>query len=157
MAATDAVKIAVPHAEAEADPLINRVHGYWRALNGGRMVARKAFDFMAIYREAPYLLMAERQGPATFKFVYCGTEVAEHFPLDLTGKSYGPDTPRISKVPWPILFTSVIDTPCVRFGKQTIDWAGPRYSKILYGVFPLSDDSGNGRYALASLVFSGRR
>lgn len=157
MNAIDAIDIAARHAAAEADPIIAAVHAYWRGLNGGGVPARKAFDFMAIYREAPNLLLAECQQGATYRFIYCGTTVADNFPLDLTGKSYGPDTPRISKVPWPRLFSSVIDTPCIRFGEHSIDWPGPKFSQILFGAFPLADDAGRARFAMTALAFAGRR
>jgi hypothetical protein len=157
MTAPGPFEIAVRHAEAEADPVIAAVHDYWRQLAGGGLPARKAFDFMAVYRQAPHLLMAERIDRATFKFIYCGTTVAENFPVDLTGKRFGPETPRVSKVPWPVLFNSVLDGACIRFGAQAIDWPGPKFSLIHFGVFPLAGDDGPARYALASLVFVGRR
>lgn len=112
---------------------------------------------MVVYRQAPNLLMAERIVRATFKFIYCGTTVAENFPVDLTGKHFWPEAPRVSKVPWPILFNSVLDGSCIRFGTQAIDWPGPKFSLIHFGVFRLAGDDGPERYALATFVFVGRR
>lgn len=157
MSAPKPIEIAVGHAEAEGDAVVAAVHAYWRGLIGGGVPPRKTFDFMAVYQHAPHLLMSERVDRETFKFVYCGTAVAENFPLDLTGKSYGPETPRVSKVPWPTLFNSVLDIPCVRFGKWPIDWAGPRYAAVLFSACPLSGDDGAPRFALATLRFVGRR
>jgi hypothetical protein len=151
------VPVAAAYAEAEAVPAIAGVRDYWRGLNGGRLPARRAFDFMAVYRQAPHLLLAQRTEPFRYSFVYCGTVVAENFPLDLTGKSYGPDTPKVSKVPWPRLFTAAIDGPAVHFGRWTIDWPGPRFEHVSFGVFPLSGDDRRPQFALACLVFGGDR
>lgn len=151
------VTVGVSHRDAEAEPVIMAARAYWRSVNGGRVPVKKTFDLMNVYRQAPHLLMAERIGPAEFKFVYCGTLVAENFPLDLTGKSYGPDTPRVSKVPWPQFFSTTLDGPCLRFGEMPIDWPGPKFAYARYGTFPLADDAGVPRFALACLVFGGKR
>jgi hypothetical protein len=129
------------------------VFAYWRSLNVGTVPPKSRFDFMAIYRNAPHLLMAERLATGLFRFVYCGTWVAENFPLDLTGKTYTADSPRVSRVPWPVFFAEVIDTPCVRFGNEPIDWPNREFSDIDYGIFPLCNDDGKICYALACLVF----
>lgn len=55
---------------------------------------------MNIYQQAPHLLMSERVVPKTFSFIYCGTHVAENFLLDLTGKTFGPDSLEASRIPW---------------------------------------------------------
>lgn len=152
-----AVEVAVSHPAAEAEPEIAAVRAYWIKLCGGDVPAKRAFDFMGIYKQAPHLLMAERIAATEFKFIYCGTLIAENFPLDLTGKSYRPDTPRVSKVPWPRLFSTTLDTPCLRFGEMPIDWPGPKFGYARFGTFPLADDTGTPRYALACLVFGGAR
>lgn len=151
------VPVAVPHAEAEAEPVIGAVRTYWENLSGNGIPLKKSFDFMEIYRQAPHLLMTERIAPGEFKFIYCGTVVAENFPLDLTGKSYGPETPRMSNVPWPRLFSATLDQPGLRFGVMPVDWPGPKFAFARYGAFPLADDAGMPRYALACLVFGGVR
>lgn len=152
-----AIAIAVSHAGAEAEPEIATVRAYWEKLGSGGVPTKRAFDFMQVYKQAPHLLMAEQVGPQAFKFVYCGTVIAEHFPLDLTGKSYGPDTPRVSKIPWPRLFATTLSQPCLRFGEMPIDWPGPKFAYARFGTFPLGDDSGTPKYALACLVFGGVR
>ncbi|MDX2223817.1 MAG: hypothetical protein SFV21_13785 [Rhodospirillaceae bacterium] len=140
-------------AESEADPVIAAVGDYWRGLARGALPPRRSFDFMAIYRHAPHLLMAERAADQAFRFVYCGTLVAENFPIDLTGRTFGPDTPRVSKVPWPRMFGGVLDTPGVLYGRMPIDWPNPRHRSIAFGIFPLADDTGAARFALACLCF----
>jgi hypothetical protein len=140
-------------AESEADPVIAAVRAYWRALAGGALPARRAFDFMAVYRQAPHLLMAERLSAEAFRFVYCGTLVAENFPLDLTGQTFGPDTPRVSRVPWPRMFSGVLDAPGLHFGRMPIDWPNAKHHSIVFGIFPLADDAGAARFALACLCF----
>jgi hypothetical protein len=143
-------------AQARGQPIIAAVFDYWCGLNGGRAPTRPSFDFMKVYRCAPYLLMAEQVAVGRFKFIYCGTWVAENFPLDLTGKTYATESPRVSHVDWPSFFSEVIDTPCVRFGNAPIDWPSRDFSDIDYGVFPLSDADGQIRFALACLVFNER-
>ncbi|MDX2145834.1 MAG: hypothetical protein SFV19_20950 [Rhodospirillaceae bacterium] len=141
---------------ARDHPIIASVFDYWCGLSDGRAPAKAAFDFMKVYQCAPYLLMAERNEPQRYKFIYCGTWVAENFPLDLTGKTYAADSPRVSRVEWPSFFSEVIDTPCVRFGNAPIDWPSRDFADIDYGVFPLCDTDGKLRYALACLVFNER-
>lgn len=97
--------------EAERHPLISEVFTYWRGLNKGRPPPRKLFDFMSIYGTAPNLLMAERVDDRSFRFIYCGTFVADNFPLDLTGKIFTPQTARVSQVNWPGFFVEVMETP----------------------------------------------
>jgi hypothetical protein len=151
------VAVAASHPSAEATSEIAAVRAYWEKLGSGAMPTKRAFDFMQVYKQAPHLLMAERTAPGAFKFIYCGTLIADNFPLDLTGKSYAPDTPRVSKIPWPRLFASALDVPCVGFGEMPVDWPGAKFAYARFGVFPLSDDSGAARYALACLVFGGAR
>ena len=108
---------------------------------------------MDVYQQAPHLLMSERIAPRTYSFIYCGTHVAENFPLDLTGKIYGPDSVEVSQIPWFDYKTEVLDEPCIRFGRGPLDWANTDFDVILSGIFPLTDDDGACRYPLACLVF----
>jgi hypothetical protein len=82
--------------------------------------------------------------------------VAENFPLDLTGKTYAADSPRVSRVNWPGFFRDVIETPGVNFGHEQIDWPNRDFSDIDYGLFPLCDGAGQVRFALACLIFNER-
>lgn len=154
----DAIAIVEAHPAARSAPQIARVERYWRSLNDGNPPAKASFDFMSLYKLAPNMLMAERMGgdgaaPAAFRFIYCGTFVAENFPLDLTGKTFGPTTPRTSQVPWPLFFGESLARPCLRFGREPIDWPNREYYAIDYGVFPLTGADRKPRYALACLIF----
>ncbi|GEM_PF-6283807 len=91
-------------AEAARHPTISELFTYWRSLNQGLPPTRKSFDFMSVYSVAPNLLMAEHVDKFAFRFIYCGTFVADNFPLDLTGKIFTPQTARISQVNWPSFF-----------------------------------------------------
>jgi hypothetical protein len=139
--------------DAPRQPLIAGVHAYWTSLNGGAVPKRRDFDFMAVYKTAPNLLMAERLEGGAFRFIYCGTFIAENFPLDLTGKVFTPATPRVSQVRWPVFFTEAITLPCIRFSREPVDWPNDDYAEVLNGVFPLADDPGTPAFALACLVF----
>jgi len=153
MAPACQIPINVLDMDAATDPVIATVCDYWCSLNGGRPPPRKAFDFMAVYKAAPHLLMAERIGPGSFKFIYCGTFVANNFPLDLMGKTFTPQTARMSRVNWPGFFTETLDTPCLRYGREPVDWPNDEYGEIIYGTFPLTDEQGRGSHSLGCLVF----
>ena len=147
------IPIHILDIEAATDSVIAEVMDYWCGLNDGLPPARKAFEFMAVYKAAPHLLMAERIAPAMFRFIYCGTFVAENFPLDLTGKTFAPDTMKVSGVNWPSFFTDALDTPCLRYGRENLDWPNDEYGQITYGVCPLTDDGNRPAFALACLTF----
>ena len=138
---------------AGSHPVIQAVFSYWCSLNAGDPPKRSAFEFMDVYQQAPHLLMSERVAPRTFSFIYCGTRVADNFPLDLTGKTYGPDSVEASQIPWFDYKSLVLDTPCIRFGRDRLDWPNTEYDDILSGIFPLTDDEGAFRFPLACLVF----
>ncbi len=140
-------------AEAENHPVISEVFTYWCGLNNGQPPPRTLFDFMSIYGAAPNLLMAERVDDRSFRFIYCGTFVADNFPLDLTGKVFTPQTARVSQVNWPEFFVEAIETPCIRFGREPVDWPNDEYKEVIYGVFPLAGDDGICTFALACLIF----
>jgi hypothetical protein len=76
------------------------VQYYWCGLNDGAPPKRRAFEFMNIYQQAPQMLMSERFAPKTFSFIYCGTHASENFLLDLTGKTFGPDSAEVNRIPW---------------------------------------------------------
>lgn len=153
MAQTCEIPLQVLDVEAVTHPMIGTLAEYWRALGAGAPPARAAFDFMQIYKVAPHLLMAERLAPETFKFVYCGTAVADNFPRDLTGATYGPTTPRVSRIDWPGFFTQVLDSPCLRYGRERIDWANAENSDIIYCACPLLGKDGQPGYVVSCLVF----
>ena len=139
--------------DAHAHPAMSAILSYWCALNEGNPPKRSVFEFMDVYQYAPHLLMSERVAPCTFSFIYCGTHVADNFPRDLTAKTYGPNSVEASHIPWFDYKSIAIDTPCIRFGRDRLDWPNTKYDTILSGIFPLTDDDGANRYPLACLVF----
>jgi hypothetical protein len=153
MAQNSQIPLQVLDVEAATHPTIGVLCDYWCSLAAGHPPARAAFDFMAIYKVAPNLLMTERLAPETFKFVYCGTVVADNFPRDVTGAVFGPNTPRVSRVSWPAIFSEVMDVPCLRYGRERIDWRNDEYRDILYGSCPLLGKDGRPAYAVTCLVF----
>ena len=153
MNGSPAITIHCHDGDARTHPVISDLLDYWSSLNKGTPPKRTAFEFMAIYKIAPHLLMSERIAPKTFAFIYCGTHVADNFPLDLTAKTFGPDNVEASRIPWFDYKSEVLDTPCIRFGRDRFDWPNLDFDTILSGVFPLTDDDGMLRYALACLVF----
>ena len=140
MAQNCQIPLQVLDVEAVTHPSITALCDYWCTLAAGHPPPRPAFDFMKIYKVAPNLLMAERIAPETFKFIYCGTSVADNFPRDLTGAVYGPTTPRVSRIDWPAFFSGVLDTPSMRYGRERIDWPNEEHRDILYGACPLLKD-----------------
>lgn len=156
MASASQIPLKVLDVEAVTHPVIASIADYWCALNGGRPPARKDFDFMQIYKAAPHLLLAERIAPLTFKFVYCGTAVANNFPRDLTGAVYGPNTVRVSGIRWPTIFCDVLDGPVLEYGRERMDWPNDEYSDIIYGAFPMLAPTGLASYVLACLIFMPR-
>ncbi len=153
MAQSCQIPIQVLDVEAATDAVIASVCDYWASLNGGKPAPRRAFEFMEVYKAAPHLLMAERVGDHAFKFIYCGTAVAHNFPLDLTGKIFSPETMRVSGIRWPMFFSQVLDTPCLRYGREPIDWPNDEYAEIIYGICPLTSDTGVPSHVVACLVF----
>lgn len=153
MAQNCRIPLQVKDAEAAVHPTIAALCDYWCTLAEGQPPPRPAFDFMKIYKVAPNLLMAERLAPQTFKFVFCGTTVANNFPRDLTGLTYGPATPRISHVDWPDFFGDVLDTPCLQYGRVAIDWPNEEHRTIIYGACPLLGKGGRPDYVVSCLVF----
>lgn len=147
------IPLQILDLEAATNPLIGALCDYWCSLGAGHPPPRSAFDFMSIYKVAPNLLMAERVGRETFKFVYCGTAVADNFPRDLTGAIYGPTTPRVSRVDWPVFFSTVLDEPCLRYGRELIDWPNEENRDIIYGACPLLGKDGRPTYVVTCLVF----
>lgn len=147
------IALHVLDLEAATHPTIATMCDYWCTLNNGLPPSRKAFAFMSIYKVAPHLLVAERIAPHTFKFIYCGTHVADNLPHDLTGFVYGPDTPRASSVNWPALCDDIVDGPCVRYDRLRIDWRNDDYGEILYGACPMCDADGQSAYVVGCLVF----
>jgi len=142
------------HDEAARDhPLLVGLQAYWCSLNDGAPPPRKAFEFMDIYKIAPHLLMSERIAPRKFTFIYCGTHVAENFPLDLTGKRFSPESVEAGRIPWFDYKSEVLDGPCIRYGRDAFDWPNVDFDTILYGVFPLTDDDGKPSFPLAGFVF----
>ncbi|NKB44896.1 MAG: PAS domain-containing protein [Alphaproteobacteria bacterium] len=139
--------------EARAHPVIVAAAAYWTGLNGGRIPSRSQFEFMDIYQVAPHLLLSERVAPQTFTFIYCGTHVADNFPLDLTGKTFDPDKVKASRIPWFNYKSEALDEPCIRYGCDQFDWPNLDFNTILSGIFPLSDNDGVPRFSLACLVF----
>ena len=99
---TKTPKIPVRNHEdaASGHTVMRDVQDYWCGLNDGAPPKRRAFEFMHIYQQAPHLLMSERVAPKKYSFIYCGTHVAEIFPLDLTGKTFEPDSVEASRIPW---------------------------------------------------------
>lgn len=153
MAQNCQIPLQVLDVEAVTNPMIGALCDYWCTLAAGHPPDRALFDFMRIYKVAPNLLMAERVAPETFRFVYCGTTVADNFPRDLTGATFGPTTPRMSRVDWPVFFSDVLDGPCLRYGRASIDWANEEYRDILYGACPLLGKNRQPAYVVACLVF----
>lgn len=153
MAQNCQIPLQVLDVEAVTHPMIGVLTDYWCSLAEGKPAPRTAFDFMKIYKVAPNLLMAERLGHKTFKFIYCGTAVAENFPRDLTGATYGPATPCVSRIDWPVSFSIVLDEPCVRYGRVRIDWANAEHRDIIYGACPLLGKDGRPAYVVTCLVF----
>ena len=153
MAKNCRIPLQVLDIEAAAEPTIGALADYWCALAAGDPPERSAFDFMKIYKVAPNLLMAERVGRETFKFIYCGTAVADNFPRDLTGATFGPTTPRVSRIGWSLFFNDVLDGPCLRYGRESIDWANEEHRDILYGACPLLGKDGRPTYVVACLIF----
>lgn len=147
------IPLQVLDIEAATNPTIASVCDYWCTLADGELPPRKAFDFMAVYKAAPYLLMAQRLAPETFKFIYCGTFVADNFPRDLTGAVYGPTTPRVSQVNWPGFFGEVLDVPCMQYGRVHIDWRNDNYGDLIYGACPLTGPNDTPAYVVCCLVF----
>lgn len=139
--------------DAENHAAIKTVLEYWCSLNGGDTPRRSDFEFMDIYRVAPQLMMSERVAAKTFSFIYCGTGVADNSPLDLTGKTFGPDSVEASRIPWFDYKSTVLDGPCIRFGRDVLDWPNYDFDTIFSGIFPLDDAAGNHRFVLACLVF----
>lgn len=140
--------------EAARDhPVISMVATYWLGLNSGQIPRRTQFEFMDIYQEAPNLLMWERIASQTFTFIYCGTHVANNFPLDLTGKTFDPAKVEASRIPWFNYKKEALDGPCIRYGCDRLDWPSLDFDIILSGIFPLADDVGQPRFLLACLVF----
>lgn len=139
--------------EARAHPVIAAAAAYWASLNGGDIPRRSHFEFMDIYQTAPHLLMSERIAPNTFTFIYCGTHVADNFPLDLTGKTFDPEKVKASRIPWFNYKSEALDGPCIRYGRDQLDWPNLDFDVILSGIFPLSDDDDVPRFPLACLVF----
>lgn len=150
------IDVQIESEDARDHPIIAAVTQYWASLSGGTPPPRSQFDFMAIYKAAPYLLMSERVAPRTFRFIYCGTQVAENFPLDLTGKTFGPDNVEASRIPWFEYKSQSLDQPCVRYGCDELDWPSFDFDTILSGVFPMTDDEGVLKHPLACLVFLNR-
>ncbi len=153
MTSQPAIPIQSFDDEAGSHSVIAAILDYWCSLNEGAPLARNVFEFMDVYKQAPHLLMSERVAPQTFSFIYCGTHVAENFPLDLTGKTFGPDSVEVSKIPWFDYKTEALETPCIRLGRDRLDWANTNFDTILSGIFPLTDNDGALRYPLACLVF----
>ena len=153
MAQNCQIPLQVLDVDAVTHPVIAGLCDYWCALADGTPPARAQFDFMRIYKVAPHLLMAERVEPGTFKFIYCGTTVADNFPRDLTGATYGPTTPRVSRIDWPVFFGEVLDQPCLRYGRERIDWPNAEYKDIIYAACPLVGKDGRPSYVVACLVF----
>lgn len=153
MATQPAIAVQSFDDDAQSHPVMAAVMDYWCSLKDGHPPARTQFEFMDIYKQAPHLLMAERVAPQTFCFIYCGTHVANNFPLDLTSKTFGPDNVEASQIPWFDYKTIVLDTPCIRFGRDALDWDNAEFDTILSGIFPLTDDDGLFTYPLACLVF----
>ncbi len=147
------IPLQVLDVEAVTHPTIGALADYWCALGAGAPPARASFDFMEIYKVAPHLLMAERVAPDTFTFIYCGTAVADNFPRDLTGATFGPTTPRASRIDWPGFYSVVLDNPCLRYGRERIDWANPESSDIIYCACPLLGKDGRPAYVVSCLVF----
>ena len=150
------IPLQVLDVEAATNPTVGILCDYWCTLAGGYPPARTAFEFMSIYKIAPNLLMAERTDSQTFKFVYCGTAVADNFPRDLTGATYGPTTPRVSRVDWPIFFSEILDAPCLQYGRVQIDWANDQFGELIYGACPLLGKDGRPTYVVTCLVFQER-
>jgi|DEB0MinimDraft_6_1074348.scaffolds.fasta_scaffold64615_2 hypothetical protein len=153
MTNTPAIEIRCLDDEARDHPVLSALQDYWCSLNGGAPPRRKAFEFMDVYQLAPHLLMSERIAPRTFTFIYCGIHVAENFPLDLTGKTFSPDSVEVSRIPWFDYKSEALDVPCIRYGRDAFDWPNVDFDTILYGVFPLSDADGKMIYPLACFVF----
>ncbi len=156
MAQNCQIPLQVLDVEAVTNPVIGTLCDYWCTLAAGNPPHRTAFDFMKIYKVAPHLLMAERIAPETFKFIYCGTVVADNFPRDLTGATYGPTTPRVSRIDWQVFLSEVLDVPCLRYGRESIDWANEEHRDIIYGSCPLLGKDGRPTYVVTSLVFQRR-
>ncbi len=156
MTIAPAIDVRCHDDEARAHPLLSELQDYWCGLNNGAPPPRKAFEFMEVYKLAPHLLMSERVAPRTFTFIYCGTHVAENFPLDLTGRTFGPDSVEASRIPWFDYKSEALDGPCIRYGRDAFDWPNTDFDTILYGVFPLTDDDGNAVFPLAGFVFEAR-
>jgi hypothetical protein len=153
MAQNCQIPLQVLDVEAVTNPAIGALTDYWCTLAAGKPPDRTAFDFMKIYKTAPNLLMAERVAPETFKFIYCGTAVAENFPRDLTGATYGPMTPRVSRIEWGGIFKEVLDAPCMRYGRERIDWPNDEHRDIIYAACPLLGKDGRPTYVVTCLVF----
>jgi len=139
--------------EARNHPVIAAATHYWCGLNNGMPPQRSQFDFMAIYKVAPHLLMSERIADRTFSFIYCGTQVAENFPLDLTGKTFSPENVEASRIPWFEYKSQSLDAPCVRYGCDHMDWPNLDFDTILSGIFPMTNNESVLTFPLACLVF----
>ncbi len=135
------------------DPTIQALHDYWCSLREGLPPRRKAFEFMDIYKLAPNLLLSERVAPATFRFAYCGTTVADNLPRDLTGLVFAPQTARVTAVDFAQLYMEILGTPCWRFTRYAVDWPNAEYGSYLLGAGPLADEDGTLKYVLSCAVF----
>ena len=157
MTRSPAIDVRCHDEEARAHPLLSALQDYWCGLNDGAVPRRKAFEFMDIYKIAPHLLMSERIAPRTFTFIYCGTHVADNFPLDLTGKTFNPDSVEASRIQWFDYKSEALDVPCIRYGRDAFDWPNVDLDTILYGVFPLTNDDAIPAYPLTGFVFEARQ
>jgi hypothetical protein len=153
MAPSCQIPIQILDMEAATDPTIQAVSDYWCSLNNGQPPRRKAFEFMAVYKAAPHLLLAERVAPETYRFIYCGTSVAENLPRDLTGLTFGPTTLRLTSNNFALTYGEVLDVPCWRFFREIVDWPNAEYDAYVCGAGPLTDEAGEAKYVLSCVIF----
>lgn len=153
MALNCQIPMRVLDAEAATHPAIATLSEYWCTLAEGRIPPRAAFDFMKIYKVASHLMMAERVAPETFKFIYCGTGVADNIPRDVTGLTYGPASPSATRIGWTAFYNEILERPHIRYGREPIDWPNDEHRDLLYGACPLLGKDGRPTYIVAALVF----
>lgn len=153
MAQSCQIPLHILDFDAATDPTIQTVHDYWCSLNEGQPPRRKAFEFMAVYKAAPHLVLTERLGDSSLRFIYCGTTVADNAPRDLTGLTLTPQSARAAAIDFAQISAQVLDTPCWRFSRHPMEWPNDEYGEYILGAGPLCDDAGKPVYVLTCLVF----
>jgi len=146
--------LSVTNDAARADPRISAVFDYWRNLAPGCIPTRRQFDFMAVYRVAPYLILIRRIAPSHFKYVYFGTQLAELLGHDFTGEVNTPTNPGTTgTVDWPTRYEEFLSRHVVLFERRAIEDFPSRDFIDAYSMkCPLLDDAGEAAFMLNCLI-----